>query len=154
MTTYYVDTSALVKRYVDEVGCGWLRAALNIQPRPVILVVHLVIVELTSALARRRREGALASVEYTLVQNAFRADCINDYELITAIGPLIDHATHLLERHALRAYDAIHLGAALSANERLVINNLPPLTFLSADQRLNDVALKEGLTVDNPNHHP
>ena len=32
MTAYYVDTSALIKRYVDEVGSGWLRATLNVQP--------------------------------------------------------------------------------------------------------------------------
>ena len=26
MTTYYVDTSALVKRYIDEAGSDWVRA--------------------------------------------------------------------------------------------------------------------------------
>jgi hypothetical protein len=59
MTAYYVDTSALVKRYVDEVGSDWLRAALKAQPRPAIVVVHVAIVEITSALTRRRREGIL-----------------------------------------------------------------------------------------------
>ena len=32
MTTCYVDTSALVKRYVDEVGSDWVRAMLGKSP--------------------------------------------------------------------------------------------------------------------------
>jgi hypothetical protein len=79
---------------------------------------------------------------------------LNEYELVIAVGSVIDQATRLLERHPLRAYDAIHLAMALIANEQLLTNNLSPLTFLSADQRLNEVAVVEGLAVDNPNHYP
>ena len=68
---------------------------------------------------------------------------------------VIDQANHLLERHPLRAYDAIRLGAAVTVNQQLLAaNNLAPLTFLSADDRLNQAASAEGLAVDNPNHHP
>ena len=31
MSRYYVDASALAKRYVDEAGSGWLRALLQSQ---------------------------------------------------------------------------------------------------------------------------
>lgn len=153
MTAYYVDTSALIKRYVDEVGSGWLRATLNVQPPPSIIVVHLIIVEVTSALTRRVREGTLALTDYAQVQNAFRADCLNDYELVTAIGDIIDQANHLLEQHPLRAYDAVHLATAVIANQQLLANDLAPLTFLSADDRLNRAATAEGLAVDNPNDY-
>jgi predicted nucleic acid-binding protein len=59
----------------------------------------------------------------------------------------------LLERHPLRAYDAVHLATALGAQEFLDAQGYPPLTFLSADERLNRAAGDEGLAVDNPNHH-
>jgi len=154
MTTYYVDTSALVKRYIDEVGSDRLRATLDTQPAPSIIVVHLIIVEVTSALTRRMREGTLTPAEYAQVQNAFRFDCLNEYEIVTAVGDIIDQANRLLERHPLRAYDAVHLAAAVVANQQLLANNLAPLIFLSADERLNNAASAEGLTVDNPNHHP
>ncbi len=154
MTTYYLDTSALIKRYVDEVGSGWLRAMLNVQPSPSIVVVHLIIVEVTSALTRRTREGTLTPAEYAQVQNVFRSDCLHEYEIVTAVGGVIDQANRLLERHPLRAYDAVHLATAVVTNQRLIANNLAPLIFLSADARLNKVASAEGLTVDNPNHHP
>jgi predicted nucleic acid-binding protein len=154
MTTYYLDISALIKRYVDEAGSPWLRTLLDAQPRPSIVVVHLVIVEVTSALMRRVREGILTNAEYAQAQNAFRADCLRQYELVTAVDDVIDQAHRLLETYQLRAYDAVHLATAVVSNRALLANNLAPLIFISADDRLNRAASAEGLAVDNPNAHP
>lgn len=68
MITYYLDTSALIKRYVDETGSPWLRALLDAPPRPSVVLVHLVIVEMTSALMRRAREGVVTGPEYAQAQ--------------------------------------------------------------------------------------
>ena len=103
MTAYYADTSALVKYYIDEVGSNWLRATFKTQPLPSIIVAHLIIVEMTSALMRRTREGILTTAEYRQIQNAFQADCLNEYEIVTAVGAIIDQANHLLESYPLRA---------------------------------------------------
>ena len=154
MTTYYVDTSALVKRYVDEIGSGWLRTIVSAEPSSSVIIVHLAIVEMTSALTRRLREGVLTPAEYAQLQNAFRSDCLEEYEIAIAVGNIIDQANRLLEAHPLRAYDAVHLATAVVANQRLVDNDLAPLVFLSSDDRLNDAASAQGLAVDNPNHHP
>lgn len=154
MTTYYVDTSALVKRYVDETGSGWLCTVLGAQPAPSIIIVHLALVEMTSALMRRLREGALTPAEVAQLQNAFRSDCLDEYEIALAVGNIIDQANRLLEAYPLRAYDAVHLATAVVANQRLVSSNLAPLIFLSSDDRLNEAASAEGLAIDNPNHHP
>jgi len=154
MTTYYADTSALIKRYVDEVGSAWLRTTLDVQPPPAIIVVHLIIVEVTSALMRRVREDTLAPTDYDQAQNAFRADCLNEYELVVAGGDIIEQANRLLETYPLRAYDAVHLATALVTNQQLLAHHLAPLTFISADDRLNHAASAEGLAVDNPNDHP
>lgn len=154
MTAYYLDTSALIKRYVNEAGSRWLRVLLNENPRPAIVTSHLVIVEVTSALMRRVREGVLTNADYGQAQNAFRADCLRQYELVTAVGGVIDQANRLLETHALRAYDAVHLATAVVSNRYFLANDLAPLVFLSADHRLNQAASAEGLAVDDPNSHP
>ena len=154
MTTCYVDTSALVKRYVDEVGSDWVRAMLGKSPPPSVIVVHLFIVEMTSALTRRRREGILTSAEYAQLRAAFRSDCLNEYRIVTAVDGIIDEATRLLEQHPLRAYDAVHLAAAVVSNRHLLAEGLAPLVFLSADHHLNDAASAEGFAIDNPTHHP
>ena len=101
MTTYYADTSALVKRYVDEEGSAWLRATLEAQPSPSIVVVHLLLVEVTSALTRRVREGVLIPTEYSQMQDAFGHDCLNDWEIVVAVGEVIDQAHRLLEARPL-----------------------------------------------------
>lgn len=153
MTTYYVDTSALVKRYVDEPGSGWLRTVLGAQPAPAIIIVHLALVEMTSALMRRLRESALTPAGVAHLQRAFRLDCLEEYEIVLAVGNVIDHANRLLEEYPLRAYDAVHLATAVVTNQRLIDRDLAPATFLSSAIRLNEAASAEGLAVDNPNHH-
>lgn len=67
---------------------------------------------------------------------------------------VIDQANRLLEKYPLRAYDAVHLAAAVVSNHALLANGLAPLVFVSADDRLNRAASAEGLVVDNPNAHP
>jgi predicted nucleic acid-binding protein len=54
----YVDTSALVKRYVAEVGSAWVRRLLAHPAQYVIYTSALSQVEVISALQRRVREGS------------------------------------------------------------------------------------------------
>jgi predicted nucleic acid-binding protein len=151
---YYLDASALVKRYVDEVGSDWLRTIVA-STRPLLLFTsRMTIVEVISAFARRVREGSLSSAELAIARDAFRGDCLNEYQIMPPTMTVIDLACVLLEQHPLRAYDATHLATALGAQQFLAAQGYPPLTFLSADDRLNRVATAEGLQVDNPNHHP
>jgi len=56
VTVYYLDTSALVKQYVDETGSTWLRN-LVASGSVVLLISHILVVEMISAFNRRLREG-------------------------------------------------------------------------------------------------
>jgi len=59
MTTYYLDTSALSKRYVQEIGTAWVRALVAPAAGHTLLTARITMVEVYSALARRRREGSV-----------------------------------------------------------------------------------------------
>jgi predicted nucleic acid-binding protein len=61
---------------------------------------------------------------------------------------VIRSAEDVLERHALRASDAIQLASALGSSERLTEGSLE---FVSADFRLLAAAASEGLTTIDPN---
>lgn len=154
MSHYYLEASALVKRYVDEVGSDWLRTTIASGPPALLLTSRMTIVEVIGAFARRAREGFLSSAELAMARDAFRGDCLNEYQVMPPTMAVIDLACGLLERYPLRAYDAIHLATALGAQQFLMAQGHPSLTFLSADDRLNDIATAEGLQVDNPDHHP
>jgi predicted nucleic acid-binding protein len=65
MVAYYLDTSSLVKLYMDEVGSLWLN---NILDESVLLTAEISMVEVVSAFNRRVREGA-ATAEGLTVDN-------------------------------------------------------------------------------------
>ena len=154
MSNYYLDTSALVKRYVDETGSAWLRALVDPALSPVLVVSQLLIVEMASVFNRRLREATVSRSDYTRMMDSFRDDCLVEYKITPLDESIIDLACELLERHPLRASDAIHLGTAIVLNRLLITHQMPALTFLCADERLLNAATAEGLTVDNPNDHP
>src|SRR5262249_12815825 len=68
----YLDTSALVKRFVSEAGSSEVQDLL-IGGQPVACAT-IAYAELHSGLARRHREGALSQLEYRLVCRRFETD--------------------------------------------------------------------------------
>ena len=151
MAMYYVDTSAVVKRFVNERGTPWMQA-FSVPPT-IFFTASLTFVELMSTFNRRQRDGSIDSTVY--------ADLMRDltiqwatYTVIRLTNTILSKTRPLLERHPLRAADAIQLASALQANAPLVAAGLPPLTFLSADDRLLLAAHAEGLPIDNPLQHP
>ncbi len=152
MVNYYLDTSAMLKLYVNEPGSVWLHT--QVSPATSLISSQLLIVEAISAFNRRVREGSLSSVEYQRTRDVFREDCRTVYQIVALTTAIVELACTLLERHPLRGYDAIHLATTLTVQQSLQRPGLPPVTFLSADERLNQAAIVEGLAVDNPNHRP
>ena len=154
MSCYYLDTSALVKRYVDEAGSDWFRATISDGHVPLLFTSRVTIVEMVSAFARRMREGALAAEELAIARDALRSDFLGKYRIMPPSIAILEQACAPLEQHPLRAFDATHLASALEAQRFLTTGGYPPLTLLSADERLNRAADAEGLAVDKPNDHP
>ena len=119
----------------------------------IIAVSRISEVEVFSAFNRRVREGTLSPTDYANITSDFAALSQTEYEVVEVTSLVIVQAQQLLERHPLRAYDAVQLASALVANAPLVDAGLAALTFLSADGRLLAAANAEGLSTDNPNMH-
>ena len=154
MSLYFLDSSALVKRYVTETGSAWIRDLTNLEARNPLIVARITWVEVLSALARRQREGSLTPDDVTHAIRAFRYDLNMQYQVSEADPALAEAAGDLVISHPLRAYDAVQLASALRAQSNLARIGAPALTFLTADDRLLAIAQIEGLHTDNPNHHP
>ena len=67
---------------------------------------------------------------------------------------LVNRAMTLAETYGLRGFDAVQLAAACEVQALCIASGIPSLFFLSADRVLNDAAIAEGLSVDDPNAHP
>ena len=149
MAFYYLDTSAVVKRYVQETGTAWLRNLTAPAAGHFLFLLRITDVEFTAALARRRRQASLSQALASAALNQFHLDFAQDYRVLEINIPLVQRASYLADTHMLRAYDAMQLAAALE-----VLRQAPTLVLVSADAELNAAATAEGLPVEDPNTHP
>jgi predicted nucleic acid-binding protein len=154
VNAYFLDTSALVKRYVPEIGSDWILSITDPATDNHLAISQITWVEVHSALARRLRDGSLSAQRFDLIAQKVREDFENEYRLIDVDRTLIETATELVIQHPLRAYDSVQLASALRFQSTTLLSQPDTqLVFVSADNRLLNIAHSEGLAIDNPNNY-
>jgi uncharacterized protein len=153
MGGYFVDSSALVKRYVQEDGTNWVRRLTRRSAGNPIYLARITAVEVTAAVARRRKGKTLTSTKASSILHRFRQHLAGRYTVIELTPALFNDAMRLANSHTLRAYDAVQLAAALEILRQRHEAGRGPVTLISADTALNTAATAEGMTVDDPNGH-
>lgn len=153
MPVFYFDSSAAVKRYVSEKGTVWVISIFKPSAQNIIYIAQITGVEVVSAISRRQRGGSLTQTAAQKSIARFKRDFQNKLRVLRLTDGVTSEAMRLAEIHGLRGYDSVQLAAAFELANRFAANNLPSITFVSADNQLNQSAQTEGLTVDNPNNH-
>lgn len=138
MITFF-DASALVKNYIEEDGSTAIRDRLA---DTIPAASRLSAVEVTSAFARRFRDGELSVDDHDRLVSDFHNDLSALY-LIELSPEVTDTATSLLHRHRLRAADAIQLASCLVLQRWM----RRAVHFAAFDQRLLVAARHENLAV-------
>ena len=152
---YYADTSALVKRYLNEIGSQWIRQLfLGITSARQIFIVTITGVEMSSAFSRKVRLGDISQSVYQNAIHQFESDFRYRYSRLRVTYAVIARAMELAKQHPLRGYDAIQLATVLELRDNLQPISSSNLVFLSADDALCQVASMESLFTENPNQHP
>ncbi len=154
MAAYFIDSSALVKRYAIETGTGWVISLFRLAAGNILYVARITSVEVISALTRRMRGGSIILDDHEKSLSRFRRAYAGKFRIAEITAALIEQANELAEKHALRGYDAVQLAAALTVNKVRVDAGAAPVVLVSADDSLNIAAVIEGLMVENPNLHP
>jgi len=157
MASFYFDSSALVKYYIPEVGTHWVKILVDDRADGewcnAVASSSLSVVEVVSAFTKRHRMRKISEGLTAALISRFLRDGRQRCTLLEADSTVIDTAVQLIQRHPLRAYDAVQLATALILNRVLIADKLPPLTFVSADDVLCKAAQAEGLPAENPNEH-
>ena len=153
MPLYFLDSSAIVKRYISEAGTSWILSLHKPSAQSVIYVAQITGVEVVSAISRRLRGNRLTQKAADKAVFRFKRDFANKFRIIRLNDQIIAEAMRLSETHFLRGYDSVQLAIALELEKRFALQKFTLITFVSADNNLNSAATAEGLAVDNPNNH-
>jgi len=144
---YYLETSALVKLYVREPGTDRVLALAARSSENRLAMLALTRVELRSAIRRRERSGDIPAVAATQLLEAFKRHFEVRFVTQMVTDFVLDIASALVDRYALRAFDAIQL-AGYTAFQSSAGADIP--VFVCSDKELLMAAEQEGIPILDP----
>ena len=139
----YLDSSALVKKYVFEPGS---RRVLDLVSKASLRATSkLAWPEILSGLGRKRREKGITEKDYKRAAEVFVADW-NSFLIVEFQDELLPLIQELSNRHALKGADLVHLASVLwlqeAAREQMIL--------VASDAKLLKAAKDEELEVIDP----
>lgn len=139
MDSAYFDSSAVLKRYLQEHGA--IRARRLMRRYSTVSSV-LTPLEVLSAMTRRQAAGEMDKTALELARENLKDDA-KSWELIPVEELLLQRAETVILRSRLKTVDAVHLASALSVEG----HRSQHLPFITADQRQAAAARAHGLEV-------
>jgi predicted nucleic acid-binding protein len=150
---YFVDSSALLKAYVAEVGTPTVLAALE-RLSGTVYISSVVVLETAAALARWRRTHRVRYKLYAKARDKFLAHCQTRFHVVHPPAALITAAVRMIDSYNMRGAggaDLLHIATAE------YIQTLLPgrkISLMCSDQGLRSVAEERGLAVFDPERDP
>jgi predicted nucleic acid-binding protein len=140
---YFLDTSALVKLYVQEPGTDRLLPLINERSQNRFAVLATAVVEIRSAIRRRQRAGDIDTEVATAILENVQSHMETRFIRQAVNETVIDTALEMIDRYALRTYDAVQLAGCL------VVCGIAAeaYTFVCSDHRLLEAARSEQLKI-------
>lgn len=140
MPIIYLDTSALVKKYVEESGSSDVQKLIKSADHSG--TSWITCTEMAAALSRTVRMKLFSASEAEAAWNKF----LEEWSALSRLkvsGQIIDHAASLAWAYPLRGYDAVHLASAILWHETLET----PITIATFDRELWAAGKQAGLSV-------
>lgn len=149
--SFYLDASAVAKRYVPEKGSAQIDSILDTVVAGRIYLLNIVAGEVVSVLVRKRNAGALATEDFAQALASFEAEIVRGASITRApvTSRLVTSSFALIVAHSINSTDALTLRSALVIARRLRIAG-DDLVLVAADQRLVRAAAAEALLTFNP----
>jgi hypothetical protein len=153
----YLDSSALIKHYVNEAGTDALNARLREEVAGLrsVFTSVLTYAEMHGAFARLTRDKPISTDESARLHDSFDADWVLSISPIELESNVLGIARNLLKELPLRSADAVHLASALWLRDMARLSMKPdqykgPLVFVCSDKRLSKAALQKQIEVFDP----
>lgn len=140
---YYLDTSALVKRYFEEPGTENINQLLA-QGR-IYATSLLTYAEMLAAFARKHKARELPSAEYRNLVRQFEIEW-KRFHIVSLKDDMIPLLRAAIMKHHLRGADGVHLASALYLEQSIH----DEVMMIASDRELLIAAKKAKLRVMNP----
>ena len=154
MGSYFLDTSAIVKRYFPEQGHTWIVTLCDPEQAHRLYISQAALVEVVATVCRKAREQSIADEERDALIKSFRQDSQNAYIIWPVTIAIYTAAGDLCRSHRLRAYDAVQLACVLGLRDEAAASEAPFPIFVCADNNLSAIVATEGLSAENPTDYP
>jgi uncharacterized protein len=154
VATYFLDTSAIVKRYFPEQGHTWIVTLCDPAQGHTLSISQAALVEVVATMCRKAREQRITISERNQLIDTFRQDLQETYSVRIVTTAMYTAAGDLCRSHPLRAYDAVQLACALDLGNEMLAHHMVGPIFVCADSNLLRVAATEGLNIENPQSYP
>jgi hypothetical protein len=149
MTIYYLDSSALLKRYKSEKGSEVVTQLFtDKRPDEVFVTSHLSVFEVQSVLARQLKAGLIKPRQYQRAVGTFVQDLSSYGFVVLALDSrLVSEAIDLLPRYPLRTADALQFATALRIRR---VAGDQPFYMVSSDKDIEEACIDSQMEVLNP----
>jgi len=138
----YFDTSALIKKYIEENGSQNVDKLFLSADQ--VLVSAISEIESMSTLKRLLVEKEISDNDFDLIKNEIKTD-FSFFSIIGLDSDIIETSIEIIGKYQLKSLDSIQLGSALCNKDQIEY-------FISCDTKLLKAAQKEGFKIINPNN--
>jgi predicted nucleic acid-binding protein len=162
MAIFYLDTSAILKRYRTEKGTDVVDELYDSQsPTDLLLTSHFSCLEFESVAARALKGRLLSQDAYDAMLGSFSSDLRKYIRLREVSGAGVNGAIALSRRYALRAADAIQAASAADVatsppRDAMFLSGVGIVVpgggfvFVSSDKELVAATKASGMTTLDP----
>jgi predicted nucleic acid-binding protein len=147
LALYYLETSALVKLYVYELGTERLLALDSSDSGHRFAIMSLAQIEFRAAIRRRQRNGEIPDDAADELIESFRQHTEGKFLMQPFSHSVLDVAFALVDGYALKGYDAMQLAGYLLLRS---ISGAQDPVFVCSDKALLLAARNEGCPILDP----
>ena len=149
MHIYYLDTSAVMKRYKTEIGSEVVEELfMGLTGSEFLITSQLTVLEANSVVARHLEGPATIRMEYRTMRERFIRD-MRDYRvtIIPVQSELVAQAVNTVFDYPLRTLDALHFTSAVMLERELRDQDI---FMVSADREIIEACETYGISTLDP----
>lgn len=149
MVIFYLDTSALVKRYKTEEGSETVDYLYeNLPSGHSIAISFLTVLEFVSAIRRLLKGGNISDEEFRDTLSTFSHE-VEPFFIMSIDDKIVADALTYVTKHGLKSADSIQLATVIELRE-IVKGIGEGVIFVCDDRELEKTGREEDLKVINP----